>query len=148
VNCLYFFSADVLTGLRLILNDRTLPNTKRCERRSAKSAGVVPGSGKNWSEAIAFRLEYRLGRLWFILEPTIKIHREPGTEPDEDSREFIRERMAARYNWSLAILLEAWTALLFGGQTEREFRAFGIADGIDAAFRLSSVTALSRRLPS
>jgi hypothetical protein len=93
-------------------------------------------------------LEYRLGRLWFILEPTIKIHREPGTELDEDSREFTRERMAARDNRSCGMLLEAWINLLFGGQPEREFRAFGIADGIDAAFRLSSIAAFSWRLRS
>jgi hypothetical protein len=111
-------------------------------------AGTVPASHNTWSEAIGIRLEYKLDRLWFLLEPTIKVHREPGAELDEASLEFIRERLAKRYNRSWAAVLEAWIAVLFRSKGEREFRAFGIADGIDATFTLSSVTAFSRRLRS
>jgi hypothetical protein len=42
-------------------------------------------------------------------------------------------------------LLDAWRDLLLGGETEREFRAFDIGDGIDASFVVGPVTAFSRR---
>ncbi len=109
-------------------------------------AGTIAGPGMKWSEAAALRLEYRLDRLFLLINPTVWLHREPGAPVPEPAREFVRQRLASRYNPGWNSILEAWIALLLRGQKEREFRALGIANGVDAVFALSSVTPFSRRL--
>lgn len=100
--------------------------------------------GHTWSEAVGVHLEYRLDRVWLLLEPTV--HIDSGGAPlPEAAKEFIRSRLAARFNKTWNELLDAWRDVFLGGAAEREFRAFDIGDGIDATFVVGSVTAFSRR---
>lgn len=107
--------------------------------------GVVPGTALRWAEAVVLRLEYRLGRLFLLLEPTIWAE---GTQDDrvfERRMDFIRERLAARFNPVWNRLLDAWGRVIVGDAADTELRAFGIAEGVDAVFRLSRTTAFTRR---
>jgi hypothetical protein len=107
--------------------------------------GTVAGTGFKWCEAVEVRLEYRLDRLWLLLDPTIAVLR-PADEPlPEEAKEFIRERQATRYNRQANDLLDAWRDLLFGDEQEVAFRAFGVSDGVDATFTVGRVTGFSYR---
>jgi len=107
--------------------------------------GKVSQTGLTWAEALWIRLEYRLGRLWLLMEPTIWVERTDDDEAFSKTREFIRNRLAGRFNAQWNQVIEGWTYVFVGGAEEREIRSFGIADGVDAAFMISSVTAFSRR---
>lgn len=122
-------------------------------------AGTVPNSVAPWSEALRLRLEYRLDRLWLLFEPTIWIKRELPAATEEGGErvaqprdvaggEFIRQRLAGRYNQQWCKMIDAWVDTLLRGSQELEVRTFGIADGIDPSFTISSVTAFSRRVKS
>ncbi|MCL4543145.1 MAG: SIR2 family protein [Chloroflexi bacterium] len=107
--------------------------------------GTVPGSGLGWSEAARLRLEYRLDRIFLLFEPTVWVE-----HADDDSyalvtKEFVRERLATRYNRVWNQLLEAWAEIIVPDAQERTVRAFGVSDGVDASFTISKITAFSRR---
>jgi len=108
-------------------------------------SGVVAGTTLKWVEAVELRLEYRLGRLFLVFEPTIWAE---GTEDErvfERRMDFIRERLAARFNPVWNRLLDAWSRVIVGDASETELRAFGIGEGVDAVFRLSRTTAFCWR---
>lgn len=122
---------------------------ERLTRAAGTLGGFVPrvrGTPLPWAEAMRFRLDYRLGRTWLLVEPTIWI----GDTDQEDARslgaDFRRERLAARRNRGVNDVLDAWVALLAAGQPEASVRAFGFdGGGIDAVFTLLGATAYSRR---
>lgn len=105
--------------------------------------GTIARTKLHWEEAVKIRLEFRLDRLWLLLEPEIWV--EDSTDEIEiaTGREYVRDRLTRRYNVKWNSLLEGWIRLLTGTQSEREFRSFGISDGIDAVFLLSNATAFS-----
>jgi len=110
--------------------------------------GKVPKTDVVWCEAFRFRLEQRLGRLWLLLEPTIWLDQ---FDNDEDvavidvTRDFRRERLAARYNKSWNAILDAWSQLFTGTSDVAEIRTYGITDGLDAVFKIGKVNAFSAR---
>jgi len=108
-------------------------------------SGTVPKTTVSWIEALRFRLDYHLGRLWMLLDPTIWY----GHTSTDDHRyvvaDFIRERLATRYNRQWNALLEAWTGLILRNSQQVQISAFGISDGIDASFSIGRITAFSRR---
>jgi NAD-dependent SIR2 family protein deacetylase len=108
-------------------------------------AGRVPKTDVSWSEALRFRIDHQLGRLWLLVEPTIYLHEPIGDEFRDASDDFIRERLATRYNRQWNTLLDAWVSLIMANSDERKLSALGIADGIDASFTLSRITGFSRR---
>jgi hypothetical protein len=108
-------------------------------------AGVISGTNVKWSEAISIRMEYRLGRLWMLFEPTVWFGK---TESDEERYvcgEFVRERQDRRYNRVADALLNAWLQVLIPGNGDVEVRAFSDQPGIGARFVLSRRTAFARR---
>jgi NAD-dependent SIR2 family protein deacetylase len=107
--------------------------------------GKVPTTQLQWAEAIWIKLEYRLDRLWLLIEPTIWVERIEDDALFSQTREFIRERLAGRYNPKWNELIEAWAHIITNGEQESEIRAFGIGDGVDAAFSISAITAFSWR---
>lgn len=80
-----------------------------------------------------------------VQEAEQNAHAEEHGEMAEAAREFVRERSAARYNSKANQLFEAWAFVLAGGTMPSEVSAFGIADGVDATFRIHPTTAFSRR---
>jgi hypothetical protein len=111
-------------------------------------SGVMPGSNLRWAEAIRLRLEYRLEALWLLIEPTVWVESIQDRTLTERAGAFIRERVANRYNAPTNNIVAAWASVLTSGRAACELRAFGIGDGVDAAFTLHSATAFSRRIVS
>ena len=106
--------------------------------------GTVPKTEITWAEALRFRLDFKLDRLWLLVEPTV--WREESNEHEQDAvaREFVRARLASRFNKGWNTFLQAWCDVLTDGQQRRTLRAFGIGDGLDASFTIVNVTAFSR----
>ena len=122
-------------------------------RRSVDNlTGIVPNTSLKWAEAARVTLEYWFDRLWLVFEPTVWVEHptESGdTKQDEEmhakAREFVRARLAGRYNVKWNALLQAWSHIMTRGDSESEIRAFGTAEGVDAVFKISSITGFSWR---
>ncbi len=105
-------------------------------------SGAVPGVGElRWFEGLEVRLEWADDRLW-LFEPRTVFD---GATADNKAvaADFARERTVKRYNRDLNRLIDFWARALSG--TGDIIRAFGIADGVDATFRLGADTAYSRK---
>jgi hypothetical protein len=120
-------------------------------------SGSIPSTTLAWAEAVEIRLETRLDQLWLVFEPTIWAERPDlpertatAAEIAEFDRvrfargEFIRSRLAPRYNNRANAFFEAWAAILAVGGAGSA--AFGLASGagIDAVFTINPTTAYSR----
>jgi len=57
--------------------------------------------------------------------------------------EFVRERLAIRYNTKYNDIIDAWISIVVGNNDISEFSTFGIQDGADANFLVSRGTAYS-----
>lgn len=104
--------------------------------------GSVSGHPElRWHEGIGISLDWADDRLWLLIEPCTVF--EGLTDVNKVvAAQFARERVVKRYNRLLNDLISVWVEHLSaaGG----ELRALNITSGIDAVFRLSSVTAFSR----
>lgn len=107
--------------------------------------GTVGNTGIRWTECCELRLDYKLDRLWLLMEP--RVHRnipEEATKAQiDESKEFVRSRLAERFNPKFNAMLSGWASLLLGanrGDRSVTLRSFGISDGIDATFELSPIT--------
>jgi NAD-dependent SIR2 family protein deacetylase len=119
--------------------------TKSIFRNCADSLyGRVPGTDIKWCEALKIRLDYKLGHLWLLLEPTVYVPEMADEAARFRSADFIREKLARRYNKQWNSFLDAWIMLLLGNARERTFRTFDIEDGVDAKFSLGRITGFSR----
>ena len=109
--------------------------------------GTVPGAGLRWIEAVRLRLDQRLGRLWLLLLPTVRLQRTDDNDRFAVGHDFIRERLARRRNSETDVVLNAWVHLILGGEGIADLAAFGIEEdqGIDARFTIAPMTAFSRK---
>jgi hypothetical protein len=138
------------------------PRFAALKQAAGAITGTIPGVNLTWAEAILIRLERKLERNWLLFEPSVWVDYPELPETDDDAAgssdrrppkrdeavlEFMRERSARRYNRVLTGLFDAWVDLLVGPPTVQKatLKAFGIGDGIDAAFEILRVTAFSRR---
>tara|TARA_R110000782_G_scaffold268961_1_gene366193 strand:+ start:8224 stop:10002 length:1779 start_codon:yes stop_codon:yes gene_type:complete len=121
--------------------DFQLGNVKPVDRLS----GMVGNTGIRWTECCELRLDYKLDRLWLLMEPIIHrdIPEETGATQVEESKEFVRDRLAGRFNPKVNAMLSGWASLLVGSDRTVTLRSFGISDGIDATFEVSSITGFS-----
>jgi NAD-dependent SIR2 family protein deacetylase len=104
--------------------------------------GRLP-SGLEWAEAVRLRVEFRLGSLWLLFEPSVWVASTTVAEHQEAAGDFIRSRLAGRYNSVANRLFETWAMLLAGGPDGSEVRTFGIADGVDGVFFVRATTAFA-----
>jgi hypothetical protein len=107
--------------------------------------GTVPGTKVEWNEALATRLDYKLGRMWLLVEPTVHFGKPDNLEERFRCADFVREKLATRYNRQWNSLIDAWLFVLMENRQDATVRAFGNNDGIDAAFTLNKITAFTRR---
>jgi hypothetical protein len=123
------------------------PNNARWQELR-KQVGTLTGTvpkfpDLRWFEAIESRLEWADDRLWLLFDPRTAF--EGITDANRAAAtDFGRERTIKRYNRQLNSLIVFWASLL--GGTREELRAFGIGDGVDAVFKLSTDTAFSKRV--
>lgn len=109
-------------------------------------SGLVPGTNVKWAEALSLQLEYRLNRLWLVLEPGLWLSKSPlGSPESEAAKKFARERQAKRYNTVWNSVLDAWISVLMGSDDGGKLSSFGVAECIDASFTLCRTTGFSRR---
>ena len=106
-------------------------------------SGTVPGTQIPWYEAAGLRIASSTGRLWLVIEPTVVVDYHADKVPPADTKEFVRERLARRYNQIANKLLDAWLDILVGEEAEATLSAFG--RGIDATFIVARTTGFSWR---
>lgn len=105
--------------------------------------GTVAGHADlRWSEGLGTRLDFADDRLWLLIEPRIVF--DGVTEKNRAAAaDFGMRRVAMRYNRQLNELIAFWSRLIAGDGVE--VRSLGVADGVEATFRLGRETAFSRR---
>ena len=106
-------------------------------------------TGITWSEACSIRLDYRLDRLWLLIDPFVKLIIPEGTpEAEIDvAREFTRERQARRHNKAANAMINGWSRLIAGEDNTLRLRSFDISDGYDGDFELTRVSGFSGFAP-
>jgi hypothetical protein len=105
--------------------------------------GTVAGYPElRWREGLSTRLDWADDRLWLLFEPHMVFDGMTG-ENKAAATDFARERTVKRYNRVLNDLIDFWAEALAGDGGD--LRALGIADGVDAVFRLSAETGFSQR---
>ncbi|MEZ6043753.1 MAG: hypothetical protein R3C20_24925, partial [Planctomycetaceae bacterium] len=110
--------------------------------------GKIPQTTLSWAEAITVRVEHANDHLWLLLEPTVlgsTVTDETPADERQRRKEFVRERLATRYNKRWNELLDAWINVLSGGQEKWTVSTFGLTQGIDASFTINATTGFSRR---
>ena len=152
-----FRAVGQVSGLRLLRHRRTsvlLPDTARVHpavfnsesaRAVDRVSGTVPKTSVGWTEACRLRMDFRLDRIWLLLEPMIETEL-PDDAPDdvvERTREFVRERRARRHNRMANALLDGWIWLIFGDEQSARLRTFDISEGVDPEFELLRTSAFS-----
>lgn len=135
------------SGHLLVINPDQQDHESLAMLRNAvgQLAGTVPETTLSWAEAARIRLDYKLSRLWLLIEPVIWVDQADDEELIDAGKEFRRERVARRYNATSNAVLDGWIHLLVGDGDEAELQAFGIGDGIDASFTIGKITAFSWR---
>jgi hypothetical protein len=141
---------------------RAARQSKQAKLRNAYSAalyGTTP-QGFPFYEGVELHLEQAAERWWLTFEPATfvdvpypeRAHAQPDAEAALERPRFVdptidwrRERWAKRYNQFWAAIIDAWADLL-AGDDSRALQATGVPpeEGIDAVFKLSSITAWSR----
>lgn len=106
-------------------------------------SGRVPSTvDLQWFEGVEVGMQWANDRLWLTMEPRT-IFDGATIVNKAVSADFARERTVRRYNRNLNDLIGYWARTLAGDGAV--LRALGISDGVDAAFKLGSETAYSRR---
>lgn len=111
--------------------------------------GTILGTSIQWYEACGVRVDFRGDQLWLLLDPGIYIDwGEDAKKQDRDkAKEFVRERMASRYNKTANAILDNWKAILIGdGDTPITLTAVPNDGGIGALFSISPVSGYSGRV--
>ncbi len=99
--------------------------------------GQVGVARYQWAEAIRIRLDHRVGRFWLLIDPSIWFERRDDEDPPQEVKDFVRNRTAARHNAKWHEVFLGWVAAVVPDSSESTISAFGIGDGIDAAFTIS-----------
>lgn len=116
---------------------------RQLQRCVGNLAGNVIGHPElTWREGIATRLDWADDQLWLLYEPRT-VFNGVTNQNKAFAASFARERTIKRYNRQLNELIDIWAGIL--AREEKELRSIGIGDGVDAVFRLSPITAFSRR---
>jgi hypothetical protein len=107
-------------------------------------AGVIPSSSIAWAEAVRIRLEYKLDRLWLMLDPYIWFAKCATDDQLYIAGDFVRERMARRYNKQFNSTFSAWIRTLLGDDDECTIEAFSEQPGISASFVIGKRSGYTR----
>jgi hypothetical protein len=137
VNAIRRRNADALTAV-----DPAADFWADLRRLVGPLTGLVPGHPDlHWREGLSTRLDWADDRLWLLIDPCTVFDGVDDTNK-AFAADFARERTVRRYNRQLNDLLGFWAEYL---AQDRELRAVGTGDGIDAVFRLLPDTAFSWR---
>jgi len=84
-----------------------------------------------------------MDRLWILVEPSVYLDEVRNEHDVNEAKDFVRERLARRYNPQWNRLLDAWATLLFGKERNIRLNAFGCGSGVDATFLVSRTSGFS-----
>ncbi len=121
------------------------PRLQRLKTSVQQVSGTVPGANVPWAEAIRVKLEHKLGRLWLLLEPSVWFGECHTDEQHYKCSDFVRERMAKRYNSQFDSVLDAWIEVIVGNGLKTTITALNDQPGVGAAFTLLKRTGFTRR---
>lgn len=122
------------------------PSYRFLKKATGPLSGQVPDTRVMWTHSVRIRLDYKNGRLWLLLEPALWFDLPDSTPLPDAAKEFRREKLAKLYNSQFNDLIRGWAFLLCPPDSSATtLKAFGIADGVDAAFVINPNTAFSRR---
>ena len=109
--------------------------------------GEIPKTDIKWSQALKIKLEYRIDRLWVVLEPTFwaEFTAETPKEHSYAVSDYFREKGATRYNPAWSTILDCWIDFIFSTMPDGALSTFGSTNGADAQFRLGKRTAYTFR---
>jgi hypothetical protein len=141
-------SVERKRGSTMIVADRAQLDHEALQslkRATGQLTGTIAGTGLRWAEAARIRLDHKLDQLWLLLDPTIWVEQVQDETAKAAAKEFVRDRLARRYNATWNSVLDGWVGVVVGADAEAEIRTFGIGDGVDAAFNIGRVTAFSHR---
>jgi len=137
---------NIIGRRRLVPRDPEDQVLNRLRELVGTLTGVVDENPDlRWWEGIEVRLDWANDRLWLLLEPCT-VFENIADANKTVAADFARERTVRRYNRELNDLVDFWAHYLSQGR--EEIRALNTGQGIDAVFRLSSVTCFSNRIPS
>ncbi|OLE10413.1 MAG: hypothetical protein AUG89_12345 [Acidobacteria bacterium 13_1_20CM_4_56_7] len=126
-----------------VKQDTSSPELNPLEQITTTLNGVLPATNLRWAETVRVRIEYRLGRMWLLFEPTIWFEHTDNDDQRYTLAEFVGQRMAGRFNSQWNSLIATWGKILAGNSTRMS--AFDTSAGADASFTLATTTAFSRR---
>lgn len=114
-------------------------------KATGRLSGTVPKCELKWAEACRVRLDFRLGRLWLLLNPFVTIDSAEDTPEAkmQVAKEFVRERRARRYNSQSNAILDGWIQAIFGERRKPVTLGIDGGTGIGASFEISPVTGYS-----
>lgn len=122
-------------------------------------SGTIPNTTLQWAECVRISLERRGSTWWLLLVPHIWVSPSgiSGTGsrelrlPDAAAKsrgEFVRNRLAGRYNKTANAVLDAWVKLLFSSPAVSEIATWSLneGEGHNARYVIQGTTAYSRPL--
>jgi len=115
------------------------------KRVAGQITGTIGATRLKWAEAVRIRVEFKLERLWLLIEPTVWSEKTEDITAQDIAKEFIRNRSVTRYNKQWSDLLDAWSEVLLGKGPDITLKALGITTGIDAEFTIMKQSGFSRR---
>ena len=109
--------------------------------------GPIGKTGVYWRESARLRLDFRLGRTWLLIEPTVTSDRVEEPTLKQQCADFLRERIAVRRNRETNACLDGWLNVLVPQTGSASLAAYGfpVESGVDATFTVFRKTAFSRR---
>jgi hypothetical protein len=134
----------------LLIPDPSVVTSSAFNVNGTRAVNTISGTlrlGVSWTEACSLRIDYRLDRLWLLIDPLVKrtIPEGISEEAIEESREFVRERQASRHNKSANAMIDGWARLIAGDAKSLRLRTFEISDGYDGDFEIMRVSGFSGR---
>jgi hypothetical protein len=135
----------------LVFPDPSIVKSSTFHAADTKGIDVLSGtlrSGIQWTEACCLRIDYRLDRLWLLIDPLVKrfdITDDTPRDAIEQSREFVRQRLASRHNKQANAMIDGWARLIAGDGKSLRLRTFDISDGYDGDFEIMRVSGFSGR---
>ena len=135
----------------LVFPDLNVVKSSTFQTGDTKAVDTLAGtlrSGIRWTEACSLRIDYRLDRLWLLIDPLVKrfdITDDTPQEAIEQSLEFVRERRASRRNRHANAMIDGWAKLIAGDAKSLRLRTFDISDGYDGDFEIMRVSGFSGR---
>lgn len=135
----------------VVFPDLSVVKSSNFQVGDTKAVDILAGtfrSGIRWTEACSVRIDYRLDRLWLLINPLVKgfdITDDTPQEAIEQSLEFVRERLARRRNKHVNAIIDGWAKLIAGDAKSLRLRTFDISDGYDGDFEIMRVSGFSGR---